>query len=84
MIYNLGPAGLFKGFPHLIAAVETGAWTQAAANCLRHGPGPQRNAWTEQQFLSPLVTIKAEAEHWLTQIWHKLRLMLGRIFGRPN
>jgi GH24 family phage-related lysozyme (muramidase) len=24
MIYNLGPAGLFKGFPHLVAAVQTG------------------------------------------------------------
>ena len=39
MIYNLGPAGLFRGFPHLVAAVETGAWAQAAEHCTRRGPG---------------------------------------------
>ena len=52
MIYNLGPIGLFKGFPHFIAAVETGDWTQAADRCTRRGPGPGRNAWTREQFLS--------------------------------
>ena len=83
MIYNLGPAGLFKGFPHLVAAVETGAWAQAAEHCSRHGPGPARNDWTRQQFLSAVVsTIKAEAESWLTRIWRRIRQMAASIFGR--
>jgi GH24 family phage-related lysozyme (muramidase) len=85
MIYNLGPAGLFKGFPHLMTAIETGAWTQAAANCLRHGPSPERNAWTREQFLSAVVTeIKAEAEGLLTRIWRRLRLTISGLFGRPS
>jgi GH24 family phage-related lysozyme (muramidase) len=82
MIYNLGPAGLFKGFPHLMAAVEASSWTQAAASCMRRGPGPERNAWTREQFLSAVVTtIKAEAEGWLTRIWHRLRLTMSGLFG---
>jgi GH24 family phage-related lysozyme (muramidase) len=85
MIYNLGPAGLFNGFPHLIAAVEAGAWTQAATNCMRHGPGPARNAWTREQFLSAVVTkIKAEAEGLLTRIWFRLRLIISGLFARPG
>ena len=76
MIYNLGPEGLFRGFPHLIAAIEAGAWTQAAECCLRRGPSPARNAWTRQQFLNAVVgTIKAEAESW----WTRFRLWLRRI-----
>jgi GH24 family phage-related lysozyme (muramidase) len=83
MIYNLGPVGLFNGFPHLMTAVATGAWTQAAANCMRHGPGPERNAWTREQFLSAVVTeIKAEAEGLLTRIWVRLRLIMSGLFGR--
>jgi GH24 family phage-related lysozyme (muramidase) len=83
MIYNLGPAGLFKGFPHLVAAVETGAWAQAAEHCMRRGPGPARNDWTRQQFLSAVVgTIKAEAESWLTRIWSRIRQIAASIFGR--
>ena len=46
MTYNLGPAGLFKDFPSLIAAVESGSWAEAAARCMRRGPSPARNAWT--------------------------------------
>jgi hypothetical protein len=85
MIYNLGPAGLFKGFPHLIAAIQTGAWAQAAEHCLRRGPGPTRNNWTRQQFLSAVVgTIKAEAEGWLNRIWDRIRHMLSGIFGRSR
>jgi GH24 family phage-related lysozyme (muramidase) len=83
MIYNLGPAGLFHGFPHLMAAVESGSWAQAAACCMRHGPSAERNAWTREQFLSAVVTtIKAEAEGWLTRIRLRLRLILSRLFGR--
>jgi GH24 family phage-related lysozyme (muramidase) len=83
MIYNLGPAELFKGFPHLMAAVESGSWAHAAACCMRRGPSEERNAWTREQFLSAVVTtIKAEAEGWLTRIRLQLRLMRNRLFGR--
>jgi hypothetical protein len=62
MIYNLGPAGLFKGFPHLVAAIQTGAWTQAAEHCMRRGRSAARNDWTREQFLSPVVgTIKGRS-----------------------
>jgi GH24 family phage-related lysozyme (muramidase) len=85
MIYNLGPAGLFKGFPHLVAAVQTGAWAQAAEHCIRRGPGAARNNWTRQQFLSAVVgTIKAEAEGWLNRIWDRIRHILSGIFGRSR
>jgi len=85
MIYNLGPAGLFKGFPHLVAAVQTGAWAQAAEHCMRRGPSAARNAWTQQQFLGAAVgTIRAEAESWLTRIvWH-IRQIWSGIFGRSH
>ena len=85
MIYNLGPAGLFKGFPHLVSAVQTEAWAQAAEYCLRRGPGPARNNWTRQQFLSAVAgTIKAEAEGWLSRIWARMRHILSGIFGRSR
>lgn len=83
MIYNLGPAGLFKGFPHLIAAVQTGSWVQAAEHCMRRGPGAARNNWTRQQFLSAVVgTIKAEAEGWLIRISRRLRQIGSDLFSR--
>ena len=85
MIYNLGPAGLFKGFPHLVAAVENGAWAQAAEHCTRRGPGDARNNWTRQQFLSAVVgTIKAETESRLTRIWSQIRQIGNRLFGRSR
>jgi GH24 family phage-related lysozyme (muramidase) len=55
MAYNLGPAGLIKGYPALIAAVECGNWAKAAANCFRHGPGAARNQWTERMFRQCVV-----------------------------
>jgi GH24 family phage-related lysozyme (muramidase) len=83
MIYNLGPAGLFKGFPHLISAIQTGAWAQAAEHCMRRGPGSTRNNWTRQQFLSAVVgTIQAEAEGWPTRIWRRLRQIWDCLFSR--
>src|SRR6202035_5795695 len=83
MIYNLGPAGLFKGFPHLVAAIQTGAWAQAAEHCIRRGPGTARNDWTRQQFLSAVVgTIQAEAEGWLTRILRRLRQIGNNLFSR--
>ena len=81
MIYNLGASGLFKGFPHLVAAVEAGAWAQAAERCIRRGPSAARNAWTRQQFLSAVVgTIKAETENRLTRTWWRIRQIWNRLF----
>jgi GH24 family phage-related lysozyme (muramidase) len=85
MIYNLGPAGLFKGFPHLVAAVQTGVWAQAAEHCMRRGPSAARNNWTRNQFLSAVVgTIKAEAEGWLSRILAFIRHISDSIFGRSR
>jgi len=82
MIYNLGPEGLFHGFPHLIAAVQSGAWAQAANHCDRRGPSAARNAWTKAQFLAAVVsTIKAETEGWLTRTWTQIRHIGSSIFG---
>jgi GH24 family phage-related lysozyme (muramidase) len=83
MIYNLGPAGLFKGFPHLVAAIQTGAWAEAAEHCMRHGPSAARNNWTRKQFLSVVVgTIQAEEVSWLRRISGRMRQIGNRIFGR--
>jgi GH24 family phage-related lysozyme (muramidase) len=85
MIYNLGPAGLFKGFPHLVASIQTGAWAQAAEHCMRRGPSAARNNWTRQQFLSAVVgTIKAETEGWLTRIWVRIRQIWNDLFRRGH
>jgi GH24 family phage-related lysozyme (muramidase) len=85
MAYNLGPAGLLKGYPKMLSAVEAGNWAQAAAECARGGIGAARNAWTKQQFLSATVAkISAEAEHegrslahglaaWFKRVWRWLR-----------
>lgn len=76
MIYNLGPAGLFKGFPHLVAAVDAGERAQAAEHCSRRGPAPGGNDWTRQQFLSSVIdTMKSEAEGWLARIARRIRQM---------
>jgi GH24 family phage-related lysozyme (muramidase) len=81
MIYNLGPEGLFKGFPHLVAAVEAGAWAHAAEHCMRRGPSAARNTWTQQQFLSAAVlTIKAETESWLIRMWWRIRHIWNGLF----
>jgi hypothetical protein len=82
MTYNLGPAGLFKDFPHLIASIESGSWAEAAAHCMRRGPSPARNAWTREQFLSAVVTtIKAEADTLLKRIWLAIRQIWSALFG---
>jgi hypothetical protein len=84
MIYNLGPAGLLKGFPRLVAAVQSGNWAQAAEHCTRRGPAPARNNWTKQQFLSVVGAIKAEAETWLSRIWSRIRHIFSKPFGPPR
>jgi len=90
MAYNLGPEGLLKGYPHMLHAVETGAWAQAAAECVRGGINAARNAWTRQQMLSAVVgTIRAEIEEeaeaaggWLQRIWRGVRRVLR--WGRKD
>ena len=82
MIYNLGPGELFNGFPHLIAAVESGSWAEAAAHCLRRGPSPARNNWTREQFLSAVVTtLQAETESLLKRIGLAIRHTWNALFG---
>jgi GH24 family phage-related lysozyme (muramidase) len=61
MAYNLGPAGLLGGYPKMLAAIESGAWVDAAADCARRGIGEARNAWARQNLLSGVVeSIRAE------------------------
>ncbi|MEI9977752.1 MAG: hypothetical protein WDN23_01905 [Edaphobacter sp.] len=81
MIYNLGATGLFHGFPHLVAAVKSGNWAQAADHCSRRGPAPTRNIWTKQQFLSVIGAIEAEAETLLTRIWSRIRHIFSKSSG---
>jgi GH24 family phage-related lysozyme (muramidase) len=50
MIYNLGSAGLFSGFPKLMGHVDNTDWANAALECHRAGPSEERNAWTAAQF----------------------------------
>jgi len=80
MAYNLGPAGLFREYPKMLAAVKAGAWAQAAAESVRNGPSAARNSWTRAMFLSGAVvaTMRAEAEGWTKRIGRRIR----RIFGR--
>jgi len=52
MIYNLGPRGLFVGYPTFMGCVNNENWTGAAGECYRNGPSPARNDWTRQQFLA--------------------------------
>ena len=69
MIYNLGPAGLFNGYPRLLKAVTAGNWSQAAAQCERVGPGAARNQWTRRMFLENVVaSIQASGEGFLKSL----------------
>jgi GH24 family phage-related lysozyme (muramidase) len=73
MAYNLGPAGLLKGYPRMLQAIETGAWSQAAAQCGREGISAARNSWTRAQFLSTVVdSIRAEAR---AEAWADVKLV---------
>lgn len=55
MIFNLGVTGLFKGFPTFMGSVQKQDWENAAAQCHRNGPNPERNEWTKQQFLAAAI-----------------------------
>ena len=50
MAFNLGIAGL-KRFPHMLAAVDAGQWSVAAAQCHRQGISETRNQQTAALFL---------------------------------
>ena len=51
MAFNLGVGGLTKGYPKLMAAVKSGDWQTAAAECHRNGISPGRNQQTANLFL---------------------------------
>lgn len=50
MAHTLTPAGLVTAYPALLRAVKGGAWSEAAAQSFRHGPGAARNQWTITMF----------------------------------
>ncbi len=83
MIYNLGPAGLLKGYPRMMKAVAAGHWSEAAAECLRHGPGAVRNEWTREQFLSNVVgALKASTENGLKRFGFGLLGLGAALVGK--
>lgn len=92
MIYNLGPAGLLKGYPRMMKAVVAGRWAEAAGECMRHGPGVARNEWTKQMFLASVVgrsvlgSIEGAAESGLKRLGYGLlglcAVAAGRLRGR--
>ena len=85
MAYNLGPAGLLRGYPRLIRAVEAGNWAQAAANCGRVGPGAARNNWTRQMFLQNVVsTLRAEAESAIKEVCYGLVGIAASLWNRAR
>lgn len=84
MAYNLGPAGLFREYPRMLEAVAAGAWATAAGECLRHGPGDVRNAWTKAMFLEAaaggeIAAVSARAEGLLRRIWTKVESLWGTV-----
>ena len=50
MAFNLGLKGLLDGYPRMLAAVQAGDGTTAAAECQREGIQPARNSWCEACF----------------------------------
>lgn len=62
MAYNLGVSGLVRGYPRLLAAISVGNWTEAAAECLRHGISSERNTWTRVEFLAAAAAIGVVTE----------------------
>ena len=81
MAYNLGPERLFQEYPRMMRAVMEGAWAQAAAQCMRQGPGAARNAWTRAMLLAAaaggeMKAVEAEAEGWLGRLKRWVRTVL--------
>ena len=54
MIFNLGPNGLFKGFPKLCRAADRLNWAGCAAECKRIGISDDRNKDCKNLFLSAI------------------------------
>lgn len=54
MIFNVGPNGLFKGFPKLCRAADRLDWATCAAECKRIGISGDRNEDCENLFLSAI------------------------------
>jgi GH24 family phage-related lysozyme (muramidase) len=54
MIFNLGPNGLFKGFPTMCKAVDRLDWAKCAAECNRKDISKDRNDETRDLFLAAI------------------------------
>jgi GH24 family phage-related lysozyme (muramidase) len=52
MIYNLGPGGLFRGFPKFCAAVDREDWTACAREGVRAGVSRARNEGLTELFVA--------------------------------
>ena len=55
MIFNLGPNGLFRGFPKLCGAARRQDWTMCAAESKRLGISQDRNDDTRNLFLAAVA-----------------------------
>lgn len=63
MIFNLGPNGLFKGFPKLCRAADRLDWAACSAECTRAGIAEERNEDCRKLFIA---AIPAETPRRLT------------------
>lgn len=52
MVYSLGPAGLFRGFPKFCSAVDQQDWPACAREGVRGNVSPARNEELQQLFLA--------------------------------
>jgi GH24 family phage-related lysozyme (muramidase) len=55
MIYNVGPSGLFNGFPKLCRAAERREWARCADECRRVGISAERNEDCRNLFLAAVL-----------------------------
>lgn len=62
MAYNLGPRGLFNGFPTFrTKGLAVRDYQVCAEECRRVGPSPARNTWTRDQFEAAAQEAKGAA-----------------------
>jgi GH24 family phage-related lysozyme (muramidase) len=57
MVYSLGPAGLFRGFPRFCSAVDQQDWPACAREGLRGNVSQARNDQLQQLFLSAAAPV---------------------------
>lgn len=61
MIYNLGPAGLLKGYPMMCSFVDSRLWAEVAAESHREGIGRDRNQHIYNLFIQAITLDKAQS-----------------------